>query len=116
MNCTCPLCSVDLSNQKVKKVPAKGESSWLALRWYLECPSCKGALQVNQHPYEKSAFPILVGIAALLNAGALAFGFRASSVVAFATIAFVVLGAFVGHAIVVPKDWPKYAPHSEPKL
>lgn len=116
MNRTCPLCTADLSLRRVRRVPAKGESSLLALRWYLECPSCKGALQENQHPYEKAVLPVLGAITALLNIVAYAFGFRASSLISFGSIALIAIGPFVGRSVAVPRNWARYVPYSEPRL
>ena len=115
MNHTCPLCGENLSRRKPKKVPLKGELSWLALRWRLECPFCSGSLQENQHPFEQALPPLLFLVVGLLNFTAYLSGFKASLTLVLACIALIVLGPFVGRAIVVPKDWLRYAPLSQHK-
>ena len=115
MNRTCPICGADLAHKKVRRVPLAGELSWLAFRWYLQCPSCSGALQENQHPFEKAVFPTLMIIVVLLNFCAFLVGFKASLPVVVACIALVVIGPLVGRAIVVPKHWDRYAPYSQPE-
>ncbi|GAB2466655.1 hypothetical protein GCM10027082_17790 [Comamonas humi] len=113
MNHACPLCSADLSRQRPRKIPLRGESRWLALRWHLECPSCGGALQENPHPFEKAVLPVLLLGVGLLNFLTYCFGWKASLPVATACFALVVLGPFVGRAIAVPRDWRRYVPGSQ---
>ena len=115
MNRTCPICGADLAHKKVRRVPLAGELSWLAFRWYLQCPSCSGALQENQHPFEKAVFPTLMIIVALLNFCGFLFGFKVSLPAFVACIALFVIDPLVGRAIVVPKHWNRYVPYSQPK-
>ena len=110
MNHTCPHCGENLSRTKPKKVPLKGELSWLALRWRLECPFCFGSLQENQHPFEQAVLPLLMLAVGLASFGAYLSDFKASPPLVLACIALIVLGPFVGRAIVVPKDWSRYVP------
>ncbi|MGC4405137.1 hypothetical protein [Methyloversatilis sp. MC4-4] len=112
MKCDCPLCGEKLSRRRLKKVPLQGESSWLAFRWFLKCPSCTGALQLNPHPLERAALRwVLIGVA-MLNGGALLFGVTAPPSLALLSIALVAFGPFIGRALLVPADWPRYAPHA----
>lgn len=112
MKCDCPLCGENLSRRRLKKVPLQGESSWLAFRWFLKCPSCTGALQLNPHPFERAAPRwVLIGVA-ILNGGALLFGVRAPLSLVLLSMALVAFGPFIGRALVVPAGWPRYAPHA----
>ena len=113
MNLGCPLCSFNLSRKRLKKVPLKGESSWLALRWYLECPNCKGALQLNQHPKEQAIVSGLLGGVAILNVCAYLSGYKASGSMALATFALILIGPFLLRAVLVPTEWSRYARHLE---
>lgn len=114
MNCDCPLCGENLSRRRLKKVPLPGESSWLAFRWFLECPACAGALQLNPHPFERAAPRwVLIGVA-ILNGGALLFGVRAPFSLVLLSMALVAFGPFIGRALVVPAGWPQYVPHVSP--
>lgn len=112
MNCDCPLCGANLSRRRLKKVPLPGESSWLVFRWFLECPACTGALQLHPHPFECTASRwVLIGVA-ILNGGALLFGVKTPLSLALLSMALVAFGPFIGRALVVPADWPRYAPHA----
>lgn len=115
MNHSCPLCGENLARKKPKKVPLKGESSWLALRWRLECQFCSGSLQENQHPFEKAVFPLLMLAVGLVNFAAYLSGLKASLPLVVACIVLIVLGPFVGRAIVIPKSWLRYVPLSQHK-
>jgi hypothetical protein len=115
MNRICPLCGENLSHKRVKKVPIKGELSWLALRWHLQCPSCSGALQENLHPFEKAVFPTLMLMVALLNFFAYLFGLKASLLAVVASIGLIVIGPFIGRAIAVPRNWNRYALYPQAK-
>ncbi len=111
MNCDCSLCGANLSRRRLKKVPLPGESSRLAFRWFLQCPACTGALQLNPHPFESAASRwVLIGVA-MLNGGALLFGGRAPLSLVLLSMALVAFGPFIGRALVVPADWPRYVPH-----
>lgn len=112
MKCDCPLCGEKLSRRRLKTVPLQGESSWLAFRWFLKCPSCTGALQLNPHPLERTALRwVLIGVA-MLNGGALLFGVTAPPSLALLSIVLVAFGPFIGRALLVPADWPRYAPQA----
>ncbi|EGK71496.1 hypothetical protein METUNv1_02183 [Methyloversatilis universalis FAM5] len=112
MNCNCPLCGENISRRRLKKVALPGESSWLAFRWFLECPACTGALQLHPHPFECAASRwVLIGVA-ILNGGALLFGVKTPLSLALLSMALVAFGPFIGRALVVPADWPRYAPHA----
>jgi hypothetical protein len=116
MDYSCPLCKADLSHRRLKRVPLGGESSWLALRWHLECPGCKDAIQSRQHQTEEAFFAAVLILPLLLNSFARVIGLKGSFVDFLAIVAFMVIGAFAVRAFVIPKDWERYVPFRENRL
>ena len=116
MDYSCPLCKADLSHRRLKKVPLSGEFSWLALRWHLECPECKGAIQSRQHQIEEKIAAAVLISPLVLNTFSLVTGLKGSFVGFLAIVALMVIGAFAVRAFVIPKDWERYVPFRENRL
>jgi ABC-type multidrug transport system fused ATPase/permease subunit len=94
MDYSCPLCKADLSHRRLKKVRLGGESSWLALRWRLECPECKGAIKLRQHRIEGVIVAAVFISPLWINYFARASGFKGLFVSYLATVALLCIGAF----------------------
>lgn len=108
----CPLCSEDLYlGIRTRKVPLRGESRVLALRWYIECPYCKGALQRNVHPAENQIFRGLMLAPPAFTAMAWAFGFNAK--LYWTGVALLPVAAFILYKKRIPASWPRYRPHEK---
>jgi hypothetical protein len=116
MNHLCPHCGANLAQLRPAKIPEKGETSVLALRWHLQCPSCLGLLKENQHPFDKAVAPGLMAAIGILNFACYLLNFRASLSTLVATVALMIVGLIISRRAVIPKEWTKYLAYSPPKF
>ena len=113
MNYECPLCSSDLKGLKLRKVPKPGESSFLMLRWHLECQKCAGELMQNQHPSEQQVLPKLFLVVAVLNGLGWLSGYKASGTVVLAVLVSMFVAPYLILHFTIPKDWKRYVTWKE---
>ncbi len=108
----CPYCNANLALQRLRRIPLKGESRVVTLRWFLECPQCHGALQANPPPIDKKLIVGIGAAVALCNLIGILTPFKASGVVWAVMLAAVIVVPAVLRLCFVPKDWPKYVPYA----